>query len=424
MSSKIIGTHHWTQSALGHYLLEWEQQRCDEAVADIFGYHSLQLGMPMLQGLRANRMPHRWLALDSMQDAAPAEGVPPLEVPVALLADPAALPFSEASLDLVVMPHTLETSPDPHAVLREAARVLMPEGRIVVCGLNPASLLGVQRRAERGVYLPDVGWGVGYWRLRDWLRLLAFEIEAVQFGCYRPAVQTDRWLRRWQFMDRVGRLGWPMLGGVYCVVAVKRVPGARMLEPAWRGRAAVSGASVPVAHSMPTQAVQGSDPHSNRPEGRAIQPKEIFLNQVVIYTDGACKGNPGPGGWGVVLESGSARKELFGGELNTTNNRMEMMAVIEALSALRRPCDVVLYIDSQYVLKGITEWIHGWKAKGWKTASKEPVKNVELWQRLDALVQGGGHRIDWRWVKGHAGDPGNERADALANKGVDQALGR
>ena len=138
-----------------------EQQRCDEAVADIFGYHSLQLGMPMLQGLRANRMPHRWLALDSMQDAVPAEAVPPLEVPVALLADPAALPFSEASLDLVVMPHTLETSPDPHAVLREAARVLMPEGRIVVCGLNPASLLGVQRRAERGVYLPDVGWGVG-----------------------------------------------------------------------------------------------------------------------------------------------------------------------------------------------------------------------------------------------------------------------
>lgn len=276
MSSKIIGTHHWTQSALGHYLLEWEQQRCDEAVADIFGYHSLQLGMPMLQGLRANRMPHRWLALDSMQDAVPAEGVPPLEVPVALLADPAALPFPEASLDLVVMPHTLETSPDPHAVLREAARVLMPEGRIVVCGLNPASLLGVQRRAERGVYLPDVGWGVGYWRLRDWLRLLAFEIEAVQFGCYRPAVQTDRWLRRWQFMDRVGRLGWPMLGGVYCVVAVKRVPGARMLEPAWRGRAAVSGASVPVAHRMPAQAVQGGDPHSNRPEGRAIQPKEIF----------------------------------------------------------------------------------------------------------------------------------------------------
>ena len=120
--------------------------------------------------------------------------------------------------------------------------------------------------------------------------------------------------------------------------------------------------------------------------------------------------------------AGAARKELCGGELGTTNNRMELQAVIEALGALKRPCDVALYLDSEYVRKGITEWIQGWKAKGWVTASKEPVKNVELWKQLDALVQGSGHRIDWRWVKGHAGDPGNERADALANKGVELAL--
>ena len=148
------------------------------------------------------------------------------------------------------------------------------------------------------------------------------------------------------------------------------------------------------------------------------------MNQVVIYTDGACKGNPGPGGWGALLQAGTVQKELFGGEKETTNNRMELMAVIQGLSALKRPCDVVLYLDSQYVRQGNTEWIHGWKAKGWKTSSKEPVKNVELWQQLDALVQGAGHRIDWRWVKGHAGDPGNEHADALANKGVDLVLGR
>jgi ribonuclease HI len=148
------------------------------------------------------------------------------------------------------------------------------------------------------------------------------------------------------------------------------------------------------------------------------------LNKVVIYTDGACKGNPGPGGWGVLMMAGEAKKELFGGARETTNNRMELQAVIEALMALKRPCDVTLYLDSQYVRKGITEWIHGWKAKGWRTASKEPVKNAEQWQQLDALVSGAGHRIDWRWVKGHAGDPGNERADALANQGVDQALGR
>jgi len=148
------------------------------------------------------------------------------------------------------------------------------------------------------------------------------------------------------------------------------------------------------------------------------------LNHVEIHTDGACKGNPGPGGWGVVLQSGASRKELFGGELGTTNNRMELTAVIEALAALKRPCTVDLYLDSEYVRKGITEWIGGWKARGWRTAAKQPVKNVDLWQRLDALVSGAGHEIRWHWVRGHAGNPGNERADALANLGVDQALGR
>ena len=147
------------------------------------------------------------------------------------------------------------------------------------------------------------------------------------------------------------------------------------------------------------------------------------MNQVVIYTDGACKGNPGPGGWGALLRSADgSEKELFGGERVTTNNRMEMMAVIQALSALKRPCEVTLHVDSQYVLKGITVWLPGWKAKGWKTASRQPVKNVDLWQQLDALVAGSGHKIDWRWVKGHAGDPGNERADGLANRGVSAAL--
>ena len=142
------------------------------------------------------------------------------------------------------------------------------------------------------------------------------------------------------------------------------------------------------------------------------------MDAVEIYTDGACKGNPGPGGWGVWLRAGSLQRELFGGERLTTNNRMELMAVIEGLAALKRPCRVTLFLDSQYVRKGMTEWIRGWKAKGWRTAAGQPVKNVDLWQRLDALVSASGHVIDWRWVKGHSGDPGNERADALANRGV------
>jgi ribonuclease HI len=143
-------------------------------------------------------------------------------------------------------------------------------------------------------------------------------------------------------------------------------------------------------------------------------------SKVVIYTDGACKGNPGPGGWGVVLRSADKEKHLHGGELMTTNNRMEMTAVIEALKALKMACHVSLYTDSKYVMQGVTEWMGGWKARGWKTAGKDPVKNVDLWQEIDELL--GKHQIDWHWVKGHAGHPGNELADTLANKGVEEIL--
>ena len=137
---------------------------------------------------------------------------------------------------------------------------------------------------------------------------------------------------------------------------------------------------------------------------------------VVIHTDGACKGNPGPGGWGVQLRYGEHQRTLSGGEAATTNNRMELMAAIQALESLREPCAVELHTDSTYVMKGITEWLPGWKARGWRTAGKQAVKNQDLWQRLDAARLR--HRVDWRWVKGHAGDPGNEAADRLANEGL------
>ena len=141
---------------------------------------------------------------------------------------------------------------------------------------------------------------------------------------------------------------------------------------------------------------------------------------VRIYTDGACKGNPGPGGWGALLETGGRERELFGGEPHTTNNRMELTAVIQALSALRRRCQVQLHTDSRYVQQGITEWIHNWKKRGWRTADKKPVKNGDLWLALDDVAQQ--HDIEWLWVKGHAGHNGNERADALANRGVESVL--
>ena len=144
------------------------------------------------------------------------------------------------------------------------------------------------------------------------------------------------------------------------------------------------------------------------------------MDKVEIFTDGACKGNPGTGGWGALLISGGNEKELFGGERNTTNNRMELLAVIEALKVLKKPCEVTVHTDSQYVQKGISEWIHGWKARGWKTAAKAPVKNVDLWQALDAAQAQ--HQMQWRWIKGHAGHVGNERADQLANRGVTTVL--
>ncbi len=141
-----------------------------------------------------------------------------------------------------------------------------------------------------------------------------------------------------------------------------------------------------------------------------------MTDTVQIWTDGACKGNPGPGGWGALLLSGEHEKTLHGGEPHTTNNRMELMAVIQGLRALTRPCAVILHTDSQYVQKGISEWIINWKRRGWKTADKKPVKNADLWQMLDAECAN--HQIEWRWVRGHNGDPGNERADELANLGV------
>lgn len=144
------------------------------------------------------------------------------------------------------------------------------------------------------------------------------------------------------------------------------------------------------------------------------------MKQVTIYTDGACRGNPGPGGWGALLRYGEQEKSLSGGEVETTNNRMELTAAIEALRALKQPCRVDLHTDSTYVRQGITEWLKKWRANGWRTANKKPVKNVDLWQSLAAEAER--HEVSWHWVKGHAGDPGNEAADALANKGIDDMV--
>ncbi|MBE7367986.1 methyltransferase domain-containing protein [Ramlibacter sp. HM2] len=239
----------WFETPPGKYLLAWERAEFDRAVGDIFGYHALQLGLPDLDTLAANRMPHKWLALGEMPTA---EGA----VRPDIVTDFSALPFEENSLDLVVLPHSLELNLDPHATLREVERVLVPEGKVVICCLNPASLWGLrQRRAHLyrslgfgELYLPDAGEFIGYWRLRDWLRLLNFDVESSTFGCYRPALSTEKWLGRFAWMDAVGERSWPIFGAVYFIVAVKRVRGARLIAPAWKKSKRVATAPVPIAN--------------------------------------------------------------------------------------------------------------------------------------------------------------------------------
>jgi SAM-dependent methyltransferase len=273
MTPPIIGLTEWFQTAPGQYLLGWEQAQFDLAVTNLFGYNALQLGLPELQTLACNRMPHRWLALpEELLTSSAVAARPPVHDPspappdraalprVALVTNAAALPFPAACLDLVVLPHTLEFSADPHHVLREVERVLVPEGRVVISGFNPNSLWGLRQGRARlasrlglagrvpNLYLPEAGDFIGPGRLRDWLRLLSCEVESERFGCYRPAVRSDKWLQRFGWMDRAGPRWWPIVGAVYFVVAVKRVRGVRLLGPAWRPRRAAAVAPVSVAN--------------------------------------------------------------------------------------------------------------------------------------------------------------------------------
>ncbi len=238
-SSRIIGLTQWLRTPAGRYLLEWEQEHLDSAVSDLFGFHALQLGLPELDALRANRMPHRWLALDAHSPVPrpPADGAPTAAL---LRCDFDALPLDSQSLDLVVLPHTLELARDAHLALREVERVLRPEGRVVILGFNPNSLWGLRQgfghlrkrlatRSIRPLFLPSEGEFIGYRRLRDWLRLLSFEVESGRFGCYIPPVTSAKWLARFGWMEKAGDRWWPPFGALYYIVAVKRVRGMRLI---------------------------------------------------------------------------------------------------------------------------------------------------------------------------------------------------
>ncbi len=238
--------------------MNWTQQQVDQAICDVFGYHALQLGFPALDGLRASRIQQRWFA---HSEASPLDEQAPPSFEQAngavLWLDSTALPLTSQSIDLVVLPHTLEQSHDPHATLREVERVLVPEGKVVITGLNPWSFWGWRQKRSRIWQRMD--WGQTYvpghvqWlstgRVGDWLQLLGFEIQASHLGCYRPAMDSQAWLDRWAWMESAGDRWWPYFGAAYCLVAVKRVRGMRLVKPLWR-RSSVRGRRVvPSAHS-------------------------------------------------------------------------------------------------------------------------------------------------------------------------------
>lgn len=222
----IVHLSEFLRSPQGRYVLDWEQQHLDAAVADIFGYHALQLGLPEVDALRENRMPLRFCAADRLHDG---DGE---HCDLTVLNRYEELPFASHSIDLVVMPHILEFAAEPHQVLREVDRVLVPEGHVVITGFNPLSLWGLRQyltRVGMAPYLPREGQFISLPRIKDWLKLLSFDVNRGRFGCYLPWVGSERWLQRWRFMDKAGDRWWPVLGSIYMVTAVKRVRGMRII---------------------------------------------------------------------------------------------------------------------------------------------------------------------------------------------------
>ena len=246
----IIALDEWLQTPAGVYVRTWEQACLDELTADIFGFNAIQVGLPQINALAANRMPNKWQAATRTSSMAQLQQVADgKQIAVAL--DFAELPFASQSLDLVVLPHVLEFAAEPHQVLREVERVLIPEGQVIICGFNPASLWGARQgvsRITRKHYLPVAGEFISMPRMKDWLKLLNLRVGGSHFGCYSPPCRTAKWLNRFAFMENAGQRWWPYLGAVYMVHAVKRVKGMTMVGPAWNRKSASSSQAVPATN--------------------------------------------------------------------------------------------------------------------------------------------------------------------------------
>jgi SAM-dependent methyltransferase len=244
----IIALDAWLETPAGVYVRNWEQARLDALTADIFGFNAVQIGLPQVNALQANRMPHKWLS-DTHVPTIQREGAPP----VVVVHDFAELPFASQSLDLVVLPHVLEFAAEPHQVLREVERVLIPEGQLIVCGFNPASLWGARQAAGRltgAHFLPLDGEFISISRMKDWLKLLNMEVNRGHFGCYAPPCKSEKWLGRFDFMEKAGDRWWPYFGAVYMVQAIKRIKGMRLIGPVWSKQPVKATAGVPATNRI------------------------------------------------------------------------------------------------------------------------------------------------------------------------------
>ena len=246
----IIALDAWLQTPAGAYVRAWEQARLDDLTADIFGYNAVQIGLPQIDALAANRMPNKWQAAtraSSLDQLALAVGGK--QIAVAL--DFAELPFASQSVDLIVMPHVLEFAAEPHQVLREVERVLIPEGQVIICGFNPASMWGLRQGVGRLTgkhYLPVAGEFISMPRMKDWLKLLNLRVSRSHFGCYAPPCRSVKWLNRFSFMEPAGQRWWPYFGAVYMVHAIKRVKGVNLIGPAWNKKSAAAPQAVPATN--------------------------------------------------------------------------------------------------------------------------------------------------------------------------------
>lgn len=249
LEKTIIDLGNWLEQPAGRYIRDWEQNLLDTLTVDIFGYNAIQIGLPQINALAASRMPNRWLTNTRIPDSNRHN----TSHPVVVIHDFAELPFDSHSIDLVVLPHVLEFAAEPHQILREVERILIPEGRVIICGFNRASLWGARQALGRvsGSYiLPREGEFISLPRLKDWLKLLNMEVGGSDFGCYVPPFTTDKWLRRFLLMEKAGSRWWPYLGAVYMLQAVKRVKGMHLIGPAWKQKRVARGHAVPVANRV------------------------------------------------------------------------------------------------------------------------------------------------------------------------------